>query len=91
VCDRIDPLHQVGNSGMPMLVDVCLLPTTLTSSAMNPIEKYLRLQNALLAPEGTRLAFLKVVLSQMWFLLAKHLGQMKIFQEYPLLVDPESL
>ena len=66
-------------------------PRTSTSSAMNPIEKYLRLQNDVLAPEGTRLAFLKVVLSQMWFLLAKHLGQMKIFQESPLLVDPESL
>ena len=26
---------------------------------MNPIEKYLRLQNDLLAPEGTRLAFFK--------------------------------
>ena len=58
---------------------------------MNPIEKYLRLQNDLLAPEGTRLAFFKGSTQPDVFFLAKHLGQVKIFQESPLLVDPESL
>ena len=38
---------------------VSIWPRTLTSSAMDPIEKYLRLQNDVLAPEGTRLAFFK--------------------------------
>ena len=38
---------------------VPIWPRTLTSSAMNPIEKYLKLQNDVLAPKGTRLAFFK--------------------------------